>query len=209
MTRQQQAVSRKDGARAMRKRKPTGAGARAKAAALVLSLVAGSSSLVPALLLLPAVALAQAASDLPTDAYTPGTGDAWLDRQLADVNRYAERHPDAFIDEVVRYGGARRGYVEALMQRHGWLAGDVWFACFWGQAIGASCREPVQARSRHPGEGWKAAVESLPVAPDNLHWRAVRQALVASYDHWDRPIRLDAVLQRQLGDRAQRDAAAR
>ena len=50
---------------------------------------------------------------------------------------------------------------------------------------------------------------SLPVAPDNLHWRAVRHALVASYDRWDRPIRLDPLLQRQLGNRAQRDAAAR
>lgn len=137
------------------------------------------------------------------------TGDAWLDRQLADVNRYAERYPDAFVDEVVRYGGARRGYVQALMQQHGWAAGDVWFACFWGQAIGASCREPVQARTRLPGEGWRAVVESLAVAPENLHWRAVRHALVASYDHWDRPVRLDALLQRQLGDRARRDAAAR
>ena len=160
----------------------------------------------------PGVAVAQEAAAAPAataPAYDPGTGDAWLDRQLADVNRYAERYPDAFIDELVRYGGARRGYVQALMQQHGWAAGDIWFACFWGQAIGASCREPVQARSRLPGEGWRAVVESLPVAPDNLHWRAVRHALVASYDHWDRPIRLDALLQRQLGDRARRDAAAR
>ncbi len=167
---------------------------------------------VSALPLLPAVAAAQVAAADPAataPAYEPGTGDAWLDRQLADVNRYAERYPDAFIDELVRYGGARRGYVEALLQQHGWVPGDVWFACFWGQAIGASCREPVQARSRLPGEGWRAVVESLPVAPDNLHWRAVRHALVASYDHWDRPIRLDALLQRQLGDRARRDAAAR
>ena len=40
-------------------------------------------------------------------------------------------------------------------------------------------------------------------------WRALRHALVASYDHWDRPIRLDPLLQRQLGDRARRDTAAR
>ena len=160
----------------------------------------------------PAVALAQAPAQEPAAAepgYVAGTGDAWLDRQLADVNIYAERYPDAFVDELVRYGGARRGYVQALLQQHGWLPGDVWFACFWGQAIGASCREPVQARSRQPDAGWKAVVEDLPVAPDNLHWRALRQALVASYDHWERPIRLDALLQRQLGDRAQRDAAAR
>jgi len=162
-----------------------------------------------AFLLLPAIASAQTAPATPAAAYEPGTGDAWLDRQLTDVNLYAARYPDAFVDEVVRYGGARRGYIEALLQQHGWAAGDVWFACFWGQAIGASCREPVQARTRHPGEGWKAVVQDLAVAPDNLHWRAVRHALVASYDHWDRPVRLDALLQRQLGDRARRDAAAR
>ncbi len=157
----------------------------------------------------PAAAQSNAATAVDADAYIPGTGDAWLDRQLADINLYAERYPDAFADELVRYGGARRDYVEALMRQPGWSAGDVWFACFWGKAIGASCREPVRARAQHPGEGWKVAVASLPVAPDNLHWRAVRHALVASYDHWDRPIRLDPLLQRQLGDRARRDAAAR
>nr|WP_272494217.1 hypothetical protein [Stenotrophomonas mori] len=172
---------------------------RAVRAALLSALLACSA--------LPAVAADE--EEGAAFGYVAGTGDAWLDRQLADVNLYAERYPEAFVDEVVRYGGARRGYVEALMQRHGWLPGDVWFACFWGQAIGASCREPVQARSRHPGDGWRQVVEQLAVAPDNLHWRAVRQALVASYDHWDRPLRLDALLQRQLGDRAQRDAAAR
>ena len=142
-------------------------------------------------------------------AYAPGTGDAWLDRQLADINRHADRYPDAFVDELVRYGGAQRGYVQALMQQHGWAAGDVWFACFWGKATGLTCREPVRAHAQHPGEGWKAVVQTLPVVPENLHWRALRHALVASYDHWDRPIRLDPLLQRQLGDRARRDTAAR
>ena len=55
----------------------------------------------------------------------------------------------------------------------------------------------------------QAVVQTLPVVPENLHWRALRHALVASSDHWDRPIRLDPLLQRQLGDRARRDTAAR
>ncbi len=38
----------------------------------------------------------------------------------------------------------------------------------------------------------------MPVKPDNLHVRAVRHAIVASYEHWDRPITLDATLKRQL-----------
>lgn len=158
---------------------------------------------------IPASAQSSAAASAETGAYVAGTGDAWLDRQLADVNLYAERYPDAFVDELVRYAGANRGYVEALMQRHRWPAADVWFACFWGKAIGSDCRAVVRARASHPGEGWKAVVEQLPVKPENRHWRSVRHALVASHDHWDRPIRLDAQLQRQLGDRAQRDAAAR
>ena len=39
-------------------------------------------------------------------------------------------------------------------------------------------------------------------------FKSLRHAIVASYDHWDRPIVLDALLRRQLGDRAQRDQAA-
>ncbi len=184
--------------------------ANAKAAALLLALVARSYALVP-VLLLPNAALAQATDTLSgaVAAYAPGTGDAWLDRQLADLDLYAERYPDAFVDELVRYGGAQREHVQTLLRQPGWRAGDVWFACFWGKAIGSGCHELAQARAQHPGEGWKVVVASLPVAPDNLHWRAVRHALVASYDHWDRPIRLDPLLQRQLGNRAQRDAAAR
>ncbi|MCD9088436.1 hypothetical protein [Stenotrophomonas sp. SY1] len=142
-------------------------------------------------------------------AYAPGTGDAWVDRQLADINAYAARYPDAFIDELSRYAGARPAYVEALLREHGWKPGDVYFACMWGHVTGNSCREPVRAHTALPDAGWKAVVETLEPAPDNLHWRALRHAIVASYDHWDRPITLDALLQRQLGDRAKRDAAAR
>lgn len=158
---------------------------------------------------LPVTLQAQPAPADAVAAYAPGTGDAWLDRHLADINAYAARYPDAFIDELARYAGARPGYVQALLDTHGWKPGDVYFACMWGHVTGNSCREPVRARTRQPDAGWKAVVEALQPAPDNLHWRALRHAVVASYDHWDRPITLDALLQRQLGDRAKRDAAAR
>ncbi|MGV8961610.1 MAG: hypothetical protein ACOH1V_14705 [Stenotrophomonas sp.] len=158
------------------------------------------------LLALPASALAQqvapAADETPR--YAPATGDAWVDRQLADINRYAARYPDAFLDEVVRYAGVPHGYAAALLQEHGWQAGDLYFACFWGRVTGTGCREPVRAWSSDPEGGWAAVVKRLPVAPDNLHWRALRHSIVASYDHWDRPIELDALLRRQLGNRAQR-----
>ena len=99
------------------------------------------------------------------------------------------------------------------MHTHGWQAGDIYFACFWADVIERSCRESVQQWSRAvPEEGeakrWEAVVAELPVTPTNLHWRALRHAIVASHDHWDRPVTLDATLQRQLGNREQRQRAA-
>lgn len=168
--------------------------------------------LVLLLSVLPLAATAQQTAE-KSDAYVVDTGDAWVDGQLRDINHYAERYPDSFLDEVARYSGVSRGYIAALMYTHGWQAGDIYFACFWAKAIARSCRDSVQAWTRStPDEGeakrWQAVVSDLPVTPTNLHWRAVRQAIVASHDHWDRPIKLDATLQRQLGDRAQRQRNA-
>ena len=55
----------------------------------------------------------------------------------------------------------------------------------------------MRAFSQNP-EGWEAVVKRMPTRPENLHYRAVRHAIVASYRHWDRPITLDATLKRQL-----------
>lgn len=153
----------------------------------------------------------QALAGLPVTvpAYAAGTDDAWVDRQLTDINAYAARYPDAFVDELARYGGARPGYVQALLENHDWTPADVYFACFWGHVTDSGCRPLVRARTALPDAGWKAVLDSLPSPPENLQWRALRHAIVASFDHWDRPIQLDALLQRQLGDRARRDAAAR
>lgn len=52
-----------------------------------------------------------------------GTGDAWVDQHLADMGSYAQRYPASFIDEVARYTGTPRVYVQALLQVHGWRAG--------------------------------------------------------------------------------------
>ncbi len=136
--------------------------------------------------------------------YAPATGDAWVDRQLADINRYAGRYPDAFLDELMRYGGARRAYVAALLNEQQWPAGDIYFACAWGKVSGLGCRELVRARSRLPQGSWADVLASLPEKPQNTQWRALRHAIVASFDHWERPIELDALLRSQLGDREQR-----
>jgi len=149
------------------------------------------------LLLAPATGLAQQTAERSA-AYEVDTGDRWIDAQLRDINHYAERYPDAFLDEVSRYADVSRGYVSALFSTHGWQAGDLYFACFWAKASGQTCRDSVRAFSRDPAGGWQAVVKRMPKAPDNLHYRAVRHAIVASYEHWDRPITLDATLKRQL-----------
>lgn len=162
--------------------------------------------------LLPVTLAAQVPSEAETAAaqavYAAGTGDAWVDRQLADINTYAARYPDAFTDELVRYAGAHPLYVKALLNDHRWPAGDIYFACVWGRIIGEGCRPWVRARTALPGASWKEVLESRQPPPENLQWRALRHAIVASFDHWDRPITLDSLLKRQLGDRARRDAAA-
>ncbi len=148
-------------------------------------------------LLVPTITLAQQTAE-KSASYTVQTGDAWVDTWLSDINHYAERYPDSFLDEVSRYSGVDRGYAAALVNNHGWHAADVYFACFWAKAIKHSCRDTVRAFSANPEGGWEAVVERLPVAPDTLHWRAVRHDIVASFRHWDRPITLDATLRRQL-----------
>ncbi|CAD7386395.1 hypothetical protein [Xanthomonas arboricola] len=166
-------------------------------------------------LLLPMLAVAQtspaqaSAPAAAAPAVTPGTGDAWVDQHLADMGSYAQRYPDSFIGEVARYTGTPRGYVQALLQVHGWHAGDIYFACFWAQTLQLSCRDTVRAYSRDHHDGWEGVITRLSVTPDTVHMRALRHAIVASYDRWERPITLDALLRRQLGDNAQRLEAAR
>ncbi|UOS98785.1 hypothetical protein LZZ50_20265 [Xanthomonas arboricola] len=166
-------------------------------------------------LLLPMLAVAQtspapaAAAPAVAPAVTPGTGDAWVDQHLADMGSYAQRYPDSFIGEVARYTGTPRGYVQALLQVHGWHAGDIYFACFWAQTLQLSCRDTVRAYSRDHHDGWEGVITRLSVTPETVHMRALRHAIVASYDRWERPITLDALLRRQLGDHAQRLEAAR
>ncbi|WP_127158742.1 hypothetical protein [Xanthomonas arboricola] len=170
-------------------------------------------------LLLPMLAVAQtspaqasapaAAAPAAAPAVTPGTGDAWVDQHLADMGSYAQRYPDSFIGEVARYTGTPRGYVQALLQVHGWHAGDIYFACFWAQTLQLSCRDTVRAYSRDHHDGWEGVITRLSVTPETVHIRALRHAIVASYDRWERPITLDALLRRQLGDHAQRLEAAR
>ncbi|WP_336331322.1 hypothetical protein [Stenotrophomonas maltophilia group sp. Smal12] len=140
-------------------------------------------ALLLSLLLVPAAVLAQQTAERSAD-YTVETGDRWIDAQLQDINHYAERYPDAFLDEVSRYADVPRGYLNALFTTHGWQAGDIYFACFWAKASAQTCRDSVRAFSQNPEGGWEAVVKRMPTRPENLHYRAVRHAIVASYRHY-------------------------
>ncbi|WP_394003743.1 hypothetical protein ACF3M1_02820 [Luteimonas sp. WGS1318] len=135
------------------------------------------------------------------EVWAPRSGDAWLDTWLTDLNLYAERYGDAFVDELVRYRGAPRALVEQLVADPAWEPADVYVACALAQALGRTCREVAAAWRRDPAGGWESVAENL---DDERHREAmdrVKRGLVDSYDRWARPIRLDAALRRAFPDR--------
>lgn len=157
----------------------------------------------------PAAEAMPAATRVDTEAAAYATGDAWIDGRLADIDRYAARHPDAFADELERHAGVPRAYTQALLAQPGWRAGDAWFACFLGRAVEATCRSVVRDRS-HAGAGvpWSTVAAGFDAPPGSPAHAAVRLALADSYRRWDRPLQPDPALKRALRERAQRQAAA-
>ena len=134
--------------------------------------------------------------------WTPRTGDAWLDTWMLDFNRYAARHHDAFVDEIVRYQGGPRALVEELLAEQRWQPADVYLACAAALALGRACREVAAERGRDPAEDWSALLARLQTRDGAPPLQRVRLGLVASYDRWARPITLDAALRRALPERA-------
>ena len=128
-----------------------------------------------------------AAQDVPAAAYTPASGDASVDRHLADINDYASRYPAAFADEMARYYAVPRGYVEAMQQQPDWTAGDIFMACALAQIVGQPCRAVVREWSRDHEGGWKAVAARLQAEPGSAQYRRLRSALTATYRRWDRP----------------------
>lgn len=121
--------------------------------------------------------------------YAPATGDAWIDRHLADINNYAARHPQAFADDLSRYYQVPRGYVLAMLQQPAWRAGDVFFACALAQRLVQPCRAVVREWSRDHADGWAVVAERLQPDPDATDFGALREDLTASYRRWARPLR--------------------
>jgi hypothetical protein len=136
---------------------------------------------------LSAALCAPVAAQDATAAYAPATGDASVDRHLADINDYASRYPASFADEMARYYTVPRAYVEAMQQQPDWTAGDIFMACALAQIVGQPCRAVVREWSRDHEGGWKAVAGRLQAEPGTAQYRRLRSALAATYRRWDRP----------------------
>lgn len=121
-------------------------------------------------------------------AYAPATGNAWIDRQLADINLYAARYPQSFLDEIARYYGVSRAYAESLVKHPAWEPADVLMACALAKTLQQPCRAVVREWSRDPSEGWAGVAKRLQDKPDAKQNRAIREQIEASYLRWARPL---------------------
>lgn len=120
--------------------------------------------------------------------YEPSSGDAWIDRHLIDMNDYAARYPQSFVDEVSRYYSVPREYVEALLQQPAWKPGDVFMACALGQILAQPCRKVVREWSRDHAEGWEGVSARLQPTPAPPIHRELRKDIRESYARWARPL---------------------
>lgn len=150
----------------------------------------------------PAMVEAQDQSDEPAEvdaeAVQAGTGDAWLDARIEDVDAYAARYGPAFVDEIVRYRDAPRALVEELLGPRGWRAGDVLYACTLARVSGRPCRQVARQWEQGQAVGWVAFASALGVAPGSDALLRVKREIVDSYRRWARPVPLDAALQQAL-----------
>jgi len=122
------------------------------------------------------------------------SGDAWVDGRLVDIDAYATSYRDAFVDELVRYHRAPRELVAELLARPGWTPGDVYFACSLAMQAGRPCREVAELRRRDPARAWSDIARELGVAPASPGYLELKRGIVAAYDRWARPVRMDAEL---------------
>ena len=120
--------------------------------------------------------------------YQPRTGDAWLDRHLADINLYAARYPQSFADEISRYYSVPRDYVEAMQQQPSWEAGDIFMACALAQALAQPCRAVVREWSNDHSEGWKGVGQRLQSGRGPALKRKLRKDVEQTYSRWARPL---------------------
>lgn len=120
-------------------------------------------------------------------AWAARSGDAWIDRQLADINAYAARHPEPFADELVRYFDAPRELVTERIARRRAMPGDVYYACAIARVTGRPCRSVLDEWDRSQAAGWGAVAERMGVAAGSPAAARLQQAFGDSYARWARP----------------------
>jgi hypothetical protein len=135
-----------------------------------------------------ATVAAQEAAPGPATAWAPRSGNAVLDRRLVDINAYAARYPEAFIDELVRYFDVPRALASERLAARRTVPADLYHACAIARVSGRSCRSVLDARDRAPGEGWAALAERLGVLPGSPQAARLEQVFVDSYRRWARPL---------------------
>lgn len=142
------------------------------------------------LLFVPQVSAQQSVADTAVGevVYAPRTGNAWIDRHLADINVYAARYPQSFLDEVARYYGVSRAYAESLVQQPAWEPADVLMACALAKTLSQPCRAVVREWSRDHSEGWAGVAKRMQDKPDSKQNRVIREQIEASYLRWARPL---------------------
>jgi hypothetical protein len=140
-----------------------------------------------ACLVLSAAAQSQQPAQQDVD-YQPRSGDAWIDRQLADMNDYAARYPASFSDEVSRYYSVPRDYVEAMQQQPAWEPGDIFMACALAQRVAQPCRAVVREWSRDHAEGWAGVATRLQAKPGTAPYKELRKDIERTYERWARPL---------------------
>ena len=144
-----------------------------------------------------------------TFGWDPRSGDAWVDRQLEDINRYGARYREPFVDEIVRYYGAPRELVTDLLVTRGWAPGDVYYACSIAQALGRPCRYVVDQWDRDHQRGWGAVAGELGIKPGSAEFHRLKRGFVTTYDRWSRPIEIDPELHPDFPTRGNGNAAAK
>lgn len=123
-----------------------------------------------------------------TTVESAGTGDPWSDRQLDDIDLYAARHRDAFVDELVRYFDAPRALVEGLLDQPDWRAGDLYYACAIARAAGRPCRAVAESRARQREAAWQSIAAQVGIEPGSAQSTRIRDSFADSYRHWARPL---------------------
>lgn len=124
-----------------------------------------------------------------TAAPGPGTGDAVVDARLADIDIYAARYPQAFVDELVRYFDAPRPLMEELLDKGRHAPGDLYYACALARVSGRPCRGVLEARdAAAEGEDWQAVAARLGVQPGGPRATRLRDGMADSYARWARAL---------------------